>query len=100
VYTNNFQLRRGVPRLAGDGFNLLWRDSGDGFGAAEFHRRCDCRANTLILILDTDGNVFGGVTPVEWESLGWKGNDSQWSFLFTLKNTGGVPAWKFTLRAQ
>jgi hypothetical protein len=41
-------------------FNLLWRRSRDGFGAAEFHRRCDGRANTLTLILDTEGNVSGG----------------------------------------
>jgi outer membrane murein-binding lipoprotein Lpp len=46
-------------------FNLLWRGSRDGFTAKEFHRRCDGRTNTLTLILDTDGNVFGGFTPVE-----------------------------------
>jgi archaellum component FlaC len=44
-------------------FNLLWRGSRDGFTAQEFHRRCDGRANTLTLISDTDGNVFGGFTP-------------------------------------
>jgi hypothetical protein len=48
--------------------NLLWRGSRDGFTAEEFHRRCDGRANTLTLIEDTDGNVFGGFTPVKWES--------------------------------
>jgi hypothetical protein len=47
---------------------LLWRGSRDGFGAAEFHRRCDGHPNTLTVILDTDGNIFGGFTPVEWES--------------------------------
>jgi hypothetical protein len=49
-------------------FNLLWRGSRDGFTAQEFHLRCDGRANTLTLIEDTDGNVFGGFTPVKWEN--------------------------------
>jgi hypothetical protein len=49
-------------------FNLLWRGSGDSFTSREFHCRCDGRANTLTVISDTDGNVFGGFTPVKWES--------------------------------
>jgi hypothetical protein len=49
----------------------------DGFGAKEFHRCCDGRANTLTPILDTKGNIFGGFAPVEWESGNqWKGDDS------------------------
>jgi hypothetical protein len=80
---------------------LLWRGSRDGFTAQEFHRRCDGHANTLTLILDTDGNVFGGFTPVEWESDRYgkfKGDDSLRSFLFTLKNPHGVPPRKFALQ--
>jgi hypothetical protein len=65
-------------------FNLLWRDS---FGAEEFRRRCDGRPDTLTLIVDTDGNVFGGFRSVKWESRvrnrkcndGWKGDDSGWT---------------------
>jgi hypothetical protein len=51
-----------------NGFNLMWRGGRDGFGADEFHRRCDGHANTLTLIEDTGGNIFGGFTPVPWES--------------------------------
>jgi hypothetical protein len=59
-------------------FNLLWRGSRDAFTAQEFHHHCDGHTNTLTLISDTDGNVFGGFTPVEWESVdGSKGDDSQ-----------------------
>jgi hypothetical protein len=46
-------------------FSLLWRGSRDGFGARTFHSRCDGHANTLTVILDTNGNVFGSFTPVE-----------------------------------
>jgi hypothetical protein len=45
-------------------FTLLWRGSRDGFGAADFHNRGDGHPNTLTVILDTDGNIFGGFTPV------------------------------------
>jgi hypothetical protein len=82
-------------------FNLLWRGSRDGFTAGEFHRRCHGRANTLTVISDTDGNVFGGFTPVEWEnSCSFKGDDSLRSFLFTLRNPHGVPPRKFKLKAE
>jgi hypothetical protein len=88
-------------------FNLLWRGSRDGFTAQEFHLRCDGRGNTLTLIADTDGNVFGGFTPVKWESsaLGEedghdKGDNSGRSFLFTLRNPHCVPPRKFALKAE
>jgi hypothetical protein len=86
----------------------LWCGSRDGYTAEEFHRRCDGHANTLTLIEDTDGNVFGGFTPVEWESRVWtgtskdmvKGDDSLRSFLFTLRNPHGVPPRKFALKEE
>jgi hypothetical protein len=82
-------------------FKLLWRGSRDYFSAKEFHRRCDGRANALTLIADIEGTVFGGSTPVEWESRVWtgkggdendyyKGDDSLLSFLFTLRNPHSV----------
>jgi uncharacterized coiled-coil protein SlyX len=83
-------------------FSLLWRGSSDGFGAKEFHGRCDGHANTLTVILDTEGNIFGGFTPVEWESGEWhsKADDSQKSFLFTLMNPHNIPARRFVLEAE
>jgi hypothetical protein len=53
------------------------------------------------LTTDTDGNVFGGFTPVEWESPSeWKGDDSLRNFLFTLRNPRGVAPRKFALRVE
>jgi hypothetical protein len=84
----------------GKQFKLLWRGSRDGFGASQFHRRCDGHANTLTVILDTKGNIFGGFTPVEWDSTSWdKADDSEKSFLFTLKNPHNIPARRFSLNA-
>jgi hypothetical protein len=58
------------------------------FGADDFHNGCDGHANTMTMILDTEGNIFGGFTPVEWETRPWhnKADSRQQTFLFTLKN--------------
>jgi hypothetical protein len=84
-------------------FTLLWRGSRDGFDADEFHRRCGGHPNTLTVILDTAGNIFGGFTPVEWESPRkemFKGDTSLTSFLFTLNNPHNFPARRFVLKAE
>jgi hypothetical protein len=55
------------------------------------------------VILDTQGNIFGGFTPVTWEWNGknlWKADDSQKSFVFTLKNPQNIPAKRFALKAK
>jgi hypothetical protein len=53
------------------------------------------------VILDTKGNIFGGFTPVEWDSNSdWKADDSQKSFVFTLKNPHNIPARRFALKAE
>jgi hypothetical protein len=85
----------------GKRFQNLWRGSRDGFGASHFHGRCEGHANTLTVILDTDGNIFGGFTPVEWESgCTYKADDSQKSFVFTLKNPHNVAARRFGLKPE
>jgi hypothetical protein len=95
----------------GKRFSLLWRGGRDGFGARDFHSRCDGHANTLTLIEDTDGNIFGGFTPLMWESREWnwrrgkenncvKADTSLRSFIFTLKNPHNVPARRFALKAE
>jgi calcineurin-like phosphoesterase len=59
----------------------------------------------------TTGNVFGGFTPLEWESREWNGtlgnadnclkaDDSLRSFVFTLKNPHNIPARRFALKAE
>jgi hypothetical protein len=95
----------------GQKFTILWRGSRDGFGAREFHRCCDGHPNTLTVILDTDGNIFGGFTPVAWASPKWNGRSgtgdnrskadpSLKSFLFTLKNPRNIPPRRFALQAK
>jgi hypothetical protein len=94
----------------GKAFELLWRGSRDGFGALAFRGRCDGHANTLTVILDTNGNVFGGFTSMEWESRvkngKWnkdnriKADGSEKSFLFMLQNPHNVAARIFALKGE
>jgi hypothetical protein len=81
----------------------LWRGSRDGFGASVFHRQCEGHANTLTVIRDTDGNIFGGFTPLTWESTSEvvaKADGSLRSFIFTLKNPHHVAGRKFVLKVE
>jgi hypothetical protein len=55
------------------------------------------------VILDTKGNIFGGFTPVEWDSptsCSFKADPSLRSFIFTLKNPRNVPARRFALKTE
>jgi hypothetical protein len=52
------------------------------------------------VILDTDGNIFGGFSPVAWESGIWhsKADPGAKSFLFILKNPHGLSPRKVPLK--
>jgi hypothetical protein len=75
-------------------------------------RRKDGHANTPTVSLAANRNIFGGVTPVDWESSrkGKRKRDpdapfakldaSQKSFLFTLNNPHNIPARRFALKDQ
>jgi hypothetical protein len=53
------------------------------------------------VILDTNGNIFGGFTPVLWESGDfYKADSSLASFLFTLKNPHDFPERRFALNGE
>ena len=64
-------------------FNLLFRKSRDGSTGKDFHRFCDNKGATLILIETDKGYKFGGYTPIEWKSIyGDKTDDL--TFIFSL----------------
>jgi hypothetical protein len=88
-------------------FTLLWRGSRDGFDLSDFHSRCDGHTNTLTVILDREGNIFGGFTPVELESReiatgenSFKGDPSMKSFLFTLEHPHNMGWRRFAFKAE
>jgi hypothetical protein len=102
------------PKLFGDfkkkRFTHLSRGSRDGFRAHDFHGLCDGHANTLTVIFDTDGNILGGFTPVEWESSEkhWlrdgeafcRADPSLERFIFRLKDPHNFPPRRFPLKEE
>jgi hypothetical protein len=78
---------------------LIYRGSRDGFGATDFHEKCDGHSNTLVIVETRNGFIFGGFSPCEWDSsFTYKQDDSMRSFLFTLKNPHGMEPTTFPLK--
>jgi hypothetical protein len=79
-------------------WKLIYRGSRDGFHASDFHSKCDKESNTVTLIETTKGFIFGGFTPIAWDSSNdYKSDSSGKSFLFTLKNPHNISPRKFKL---
>jgi hypothetical protein len=79
-----------LTNLENKSFSLLWRGSRDGFDAATFHRLCDGKANTLTVIKNTNGFIFGGFASIPWSSSkGYKADST--AFLFSLTNPSNTP---------
>jgi hypothetical protein len=74
-----------------DKWTLLYRGCRDGFGAVNFHSRCDGHSNTLT-ILKAKGSsyIFGGFTTVSWKSSNKHKSDPD-AFLFSLTNKDNKP---------
>jgi hypothetical protein len=43
---------------------LIYRGSEDGFGAADYHKKCDNKGPVLIIIKSGNKNIFGGFTDI------------------------------------
>jgi hypothetical protein len=68
-------------------WTVLYRASDHGFKGSNFHSRCDGKSNTITIILTTDGFIFGGFTPIAWDSsASYKADTTGQSFLFSVNN--------------
>jgi hypothetical protein len=62
--------------------------SRDGFQASDFHGKCNGWANTVTIIETTKDFIFGGFTPLAWDSSGsYKLDRNEATFLFTATKT-------------
>ena len=62
---------------------LLYRKSRDGDDYDTFHKLCDKKGITLVLIKSNEGFIIGGYTPIDWDnSSGWLKDDE--TFVFSL----------------
>ena len=80
--TNKLSLKKWINPKKYIRTELLYKLSRDGDSINEFHKRCDNKSPTLILIESIDGNKFGGYTKSTWDGDIGK-NDGE-SFLFSL----------------
>lgn len=63
----------------------------DGFSNAIFHEKCDGIGHTVLVISLSNGRVFGGYTPLKWDSSGrYKADASVSSFLFAFCRQSGI----------
>lgn len=71
-------------------WNLIYKARRDGFGADDFHSRCDGFEGTLTIVKTTKGLIFGGYTEASWShSDGFKEDKN--AFVFSLVNRDGKP---------
>ena len=62
---------------------LLFRASRDGFADGDFHRMCDNKGPTLVLVKTTGGYYFGGFCAADWDQTN-NYKTSPGSFIFSL----------------
>lgn len=71
-------------------FRPCYRGTRDGFRGLDFHDHCNFVANTLTVIKDTQGWIFGGFVETQWDDRAYN-PVSQNAFLYSLKNSYGTP---------
>jgi len=71
------------------------RPGSDGFRAADFHRECDNRGATLVVITTTEEYVFGGFNPDSWSSSNAWNHSLPTAFVFSLRNQHGKSKKKY-----
>jgi hypothetical protein len=69
-------------------FILLYRASRDGYTNAAFHKKCDNKGATLVVIkIQNSEQIVGGYNPLCWDSSsGWKSTTNSFTFSFTNKD--------------
>jgi len=66
-------------------WTLVYKATRDGFGAIDFHSKCNSKSNTLVVVKSTNGNIFGGYTQQNWSGDDGFKSDAN-AFLFSLNN--------------
>ena len=64
---------------------LLYQASKDGFEVEKFHKNCDNKKNTIILIITDNNKIFGGFTELEWDDYS-ELKEGNKGFIFSISN--------------
>ncbi|POG76264.1 hypothetical protein GLOIN_2v1474808 [Rhizophagus irregularis DAOM 181602=DAOM 197198] len=74
-------------------FQLLFRASRNGDTAEAFHKECDNKGATLVIIkINNSDQIVGGYNPLSWDTSGWKSTYD--SFIFSFKNKNDFTSTK------
>ena len=66
-------------------FELIFQMSKDGSNSEDFHKLCDNKGPTLVLIKTTKNRIFGGFTPLNWNKDKGSAYDKlKQTFIFSL----------------
>jgi len=87
---DSLQIDKWVKSKSKKPWKLLYKATKDGFGAAQFHKLCDGKGETVSVIKSTNGYIFGGYTPRSWNQTGSYEYDAT-AFLFSLVNAQKKP---------
>jgi len=75
---------------------LIYRGTRDGMTSNVFHNKCDNKGETITLIKNEKGNIFGGYASIPWTSprktIHYSAPES---FIFTLSNIYNIEPTKF-----
>jgi hypothetical protein len=84
-YTKLQFLIKSVKESFGRDFTckLLYRASRDGWQSTDFHRLCDEKGPTVVIVKVNNGRLCGGYCSIGWKSSGNWQHDNK-SFLFSL----------------
>ena len=64
---------------------LIFKMSENGSKSQDFHKYCDNKGPTVIIVKTTKNKIFGGFTPLNWQVFGEIINDSSnQTFIFSL----------------
>ena len=64
-------------------YNILFFSKVDGDKASTFHQKCDKAKRSLVLIMDNEGNRFGGFTLRSWSGKNIQKKDEK-AFIFSI----------------
>ena len=68
-------------------FESIFKMKENGYDSKDFHKYCDDKEPTLILVKTTKDKIFGGFTPLNWKNnISSKIDDSNQTFIFSLNS--------------
>jgi len=74
---------------------LIYRGTRDGMTSNIFHNKCDNKGESITLIKNEKGNIFGGYASIPWTNANGSYYSAPESFIFTLSNIYNTEPTKF-----